>query len=81
MKVAKIFNKGQSQMILLPKRFRFAGSKVVIRKEVKDVILSSVPNDNDLKKFLDMPGYPDFTIERDFAQQLQTRDSISSELP
>lgn len=43
MQKAKLFANGNSQAVRLPKEFRFAGDFVYIRRQGKDVILSSTP--------------------------------------
>lgn len=74
METAKIFTTGRSQAIRLPKRFRFSGAEVAIRKEGANVILSPISKKSALEAFLALPGCPDFTVERDSAQQIQKRD-------
>jgi antitoxin VapB len=71
---AKIFKTGRSQAIRLPKRFRFSGTEVAIRKERNNVILSPISKKSALDAFLALPGCPDFAVERDSAQQVQTRE-------
>lgn len=44
METAKIFQNGRSQAIRLPKKFRFEGKEVFIRKEGPNVILSAKPD-------------------------------------
>ncbi|MBI5447152.1 MAG: AbrB/MazE/SpoVT family DNA-binding domain-containing protein [Gammaproteobacteria bacterium] len=44
MKIAKIFKNGQSQVIRLPKEFRFKGDKVYIKKWGKSALLVSPIN-------------------------------------
>ena len=39
MKRAKLFMNGRSQAVRLPKKFRFQGSEVIIRREGEPVIL------------------------------------------
>lgn len=74
METAKIFKTGRSQAIRLPKRFRFSGTEVAIRKVGNNIILSPVSKNSALEAFLALPGCPDFTVERDTAQEIQTRD-------
>ena len=74
METAKIFKTGRSQAIRLPKRFRFSGTEVAIRKVGNNIILSPVSKKSALEAFLALPGCPDFTVERDTAQEIQTRD-------
>jgi len=44
MQIAKIFNNGQSQAVRLPKKFRFSGKQVFIKKIDNMVILIPVEN-------------------------------------
>ncbi len=74
MDTAKIFKTGRSQAVRLPRRYRFAGSEVAIRKEGDCVILSPISKKKALEAFLALPCCPDFSIERDTAQQVQTRE-------
>lgn len=74
METAKIFKTGRSQAVRLPKRFRFSGDEVAIRKVGNDVILSPISKKSALEAFLALPGCPDFTVERDSAQQVQPRE-------
>lgn len=74
METAKIFKTGRSQAIRLPKRFRFSGTEVAIRKVGNNIILSPLSKKSALEAFLALPGCPDFTVERDTAQEIQTRD-------
>ena len=76
METAKIFKTGRSQAIRLPKRFRFSGTEVAIRKVGNNIILSPVSKKSALEAFLALPGCPDFTVERDTAQEIQTRDLL-----
>lgn len=74
MDTAKIFKTGRSQAVRLPKRYRFAGSEVLIRKEGNNVILSPISRKGALEAFLALPCCPDFSIERDTAQKAQKRE-------
>ena len=74
MDTAKIFKTGRSQAVRLPKHYRFSGSEVAIRKEGDCVILSPVSKKSALEAFLALPCCPDFSIERDTVQQVQTRE-------
>ena len=74
MDTAKIFKTRRSQAVRLPKRYRFSGSEVAIRKEGNCVILSPISRKAALEAFLALPCCPDFSIERDAAQQVQTRE-------
>ena len=74
MDTAKIFKTGRSQAVRLPKRYRFSSSEVAIRKEGNSVILSPISRKGALEAFLALPCCPDFSVERDQAQQVQTRE-------
>lgn len=77
MKIAKLFNNGQSQAVRLPKEFRFQGSKVYIKKIGNAAVLLPVndswtPLFDSLDKFSD-----DFATSRDQPEQ-QSREDIFS---
>ena len=74
MDTARIIKTGRSQAVRLPRRYRFSGSEVVIRKEGNNVILSPISRKDALEAFLALPCCPDFSIERDTAQQVQARE-------
>ena len=74
MDTAKIFKTGRSQAVRLPRRYRFSGSEVAIRKEGDNVILSPISKKGALEAFLALPCYPDFSIERNTVQQIQPRE-------
>ena len=74
METAKIFKTGRSQAVRLPKRFRFSGSEVAIRREGDNVILSPISKRGALEAFLALPCCPDFSVGRDPAQTVQTRE-------
>jgi antitoxin VapB len=61
---AKLFMHGRSQAVRIPKDYRFKGTKVKIRKDGDDVILSPLKKPSvDLDKFwaeLDALGAKDF---------------------
>lgn len=44
MKIAKLFQNGQSQAVRLPKEFRFKGEEVYIKKQGNAVILLPIKN-------------------------------------
>ena len=73
MDTAKVFRIGRSQAVRLPKRYRFSESEVAIRKEGENVILSPISKKGALEVFLALPCCPDFSIDRDPAQQAQVR--------
>ena len=74
MDTAKIFKTGRSQAVRLPRRYRFAGSEVAIRKDGDRVILSPISKKSALESFLALPCCPDFSIDRDQAQKIQPRE-------
>ena len=74
MDTAKIFKTGRSQAVRLPKRYRFDGSEVLIRKVGNNVILSPISKKEALEAFLALPCCPDFSTERETVQQVQTRE-------
>jgi antitoxin VapB len=75
MKIAKLFQNGQSQAVRLPKEFRFDGDEVYIKKTGNVVVLIPTKHSWDtllgsLDKFS-----PDFMSERNQPQQ-QTREDL-----
>lgn len=77
MKIAKLFQNGQSQAVRLPKEFRFEGEEVYIKKVGKVTILFPVKNPweplfDSIDKFSD-----DFMDTREQPEQ-QTREDIFS---
>lgn len=77
MKIAKLFQNGQSQAVRLPKEFRFEGGEVFIKKVGKMTILLPVKNPweplfDSVTKFSD-----DFMDSREQPEQ-QKRDDIFS---
>jgi antitoxin VapB len=75
MKIAKIFQTGQSQAVRLPKEFRFKDDQVFIKKVGNVVVLIPKSNSwnslvNSLNKFSD-----DFMAERN-QPKAQTRQSF-----
>jgi antitoxin VapB len=67
MDVAKVFNRGHSQMVRLPKEFRFNSDEVYISKHNGKVILSEKDKREDFKKALDgiFGCCPDLDVGRD----------------
>jgi antitoxin VapB len=51
MEIAKIFRNGKSQAVRLPKKFRFEGGEVYIKKIGNTVVL--IPKDNPWGSFLE----------------------------
>jgi antitoxin VapB len=77
MKIAKLFQNGQSQAVRLPKEFRFEGEEVFIKKTGNVVMLIPTTHSWDsllgsLDKFT-----PDFMSERNQPQQ-QSREDVFS---
>jgi antitoxin VapB len=77
MKIAKLFQNGQSQAVRLPKEFRFEGEEVFIKKVGKVTILLPIKNPwepllDSINKFSD-----DFMDSRDQPEQ-QKREEIFS---
>jgi antitoxin VapB len=77
MKIAKLFQNGQSQAVRLPKEFRFEGDEVFIKKVGQVTILLPVKNPwdvmfNSVNKFS-----KDFMDSREQPEQ-QERDDIFS---
>jgi len=64
MDIAKIFITGRSQAVRIPKKYRFKGNEVYIRKEEGKVILSEKPHKTWAEIFEDMPAFPDFDVNR-----------------
>lgn len=77
-RTAKLFTTGRSQAVRLPLEFRFEGTEVFVRRDLKtgDVILSSKPDSWDglfeLYGKEDLPD--DFMGPGDRHQQSQDRD-------
>lgn len=75
MDIAKIFKNGRSQAVRLPKKFRFEGSDVYVKK-FEDIVLL-IPKDskwNTLEKSLNYFS-DDFLKERN-QPQIQDRDDF-----
>ena len=65
MDIAKVFTTGRSQAVRLPKKYRFKGSEVYIRKEKGKVILSEKQQKTWAEIFRDFSGDPDFSVHRE----------------
>ncbi len=75
MKIAKLFQNGQSQAVRLPKEFRFRGESVFIKRMGKAIVLLPMNNPweplfDSLNKFSD-----DFMMERE-QPDIQKREDI-----
>ena len=68
MDIAKVENRGHSQIIRIPKKFHLKTSQVTISRRGGKIILSPVSQEDKLNAFLAVPPCPDFKIERDSAQ-------------
>lgn len=75
METAKIFRNGQSQAVRLPKKFRFEGNTVFIKKQGNAIVLLPLKNSweslfNSLDKFsddfMDNRAQPDQQSREDF---------------
>ena len=73
METAKVFMTGRSQAVRLPRKYRFEGTEVEIRRKGDSVILTPISKEDALKAFLAMPCCLDFEIERGAAQKIQKR--------
>ena len=74
MDIAKVVTSGRSQVVRIPRKFRFNTSQVKISRKGNQIILSPVSQEDKLKAFLAAPPCPDFKIERDSAQVVQKRE-------
>ena len=74
MEIAKVETRGHSQVVRIPRKFRFKTSQVKISRKGNQIILSSVSQEDKLNAFLAIPPCPDFTVERDSAQVVQNRE-------
>lgn len=74
MKIAKLFQNGQSQAVRLPKEFRFEGEEVFIKKVGKIIIL--LPMNNPWEPLLDSINKfsDDFMSKRDQPKQQKRED-------
>lgn len=75
MKIAKLFQNGQSQAVRLPKEFRFEGDEVYIKKSGNLIML--LPMNNPWDPLLDSLNKfsPDFMTTREQPAQ-QIRDDL-----
>ena len=65
MEIVKIENRGNSQIIRIPKKFHLKTSQVTISRRGGKIILSPVSQEDKLNAFLAIPPCPDFTVDRD----------------
>ncbi len=75
MEMAKLFQNGKSQAVRLPKKFRFRGDKVIIKKIGEAVIL--LPYDDAWQSLVESLKLfsPDFMETRDQPEQ-QKREGL-----
>jgi antitoxin VapB len=76
---AQLFFHGGSQAVRLPKEFRFQGTKVYVRREGNEVVLSAVPLPN-IDELLDALAdfEPGTSIVRELPTKQQQRPTIRS---
>ena len=74
MDIVKVVTSGRSQVVRIPRKFRFKTSQVKISRKGNQIILSPVSQEDKLNAFLAAPPCPDFKIERDSAQIVQKRN-------
>ncbi len=76
MDTATLFMNGGSQAVRLPKKFRFEGTRVIIKKIGSSIILTSYDDDpwRSLKESLDM--FPDDFMEDRNQPEMQERESL-----
>ena len=74
MEIAKVETRGHSQVVRIPRKFRFKTSQVKISRKGNQIILSPVSQEDKLNAFLAIPPCPDFTVDRDSAQVVQNRE-------
>jgi len=72
---AKIFKNGRSQAVRLPKKYRFEGDEVYIKKSGNTVVL--IPKDNPWKDvFESVKMFSDDFMETREQPPLETRESM-----
>jgi antitoxin VapB len=76
MKLAKLFQNGQSQAVRLPKEFRFEGSEVFIKRLSNSIVL--IPAKNSWQPLLDSLSMftDDFMTKRNQPIQQQKRGKL-----
>ena len=73
---AKIFTSGRSQAVRLPKKYRFTGNEVYIKKEKGKIILSEKPLNTWSEIFENFQGAPDFCIHRELLEDKPRKVNI-----
>lgn len=73
---AKLFKNGESQAVRLPKKFRFKGREVYIRKDGQNVILSPVEDSVERlwKSLMSFSG--DLQIKRNQPKSYDKRENL-----
>jgi Virulence-associated protein and related proteins len=72
--IAKIFKNGRSQAVRIPHKFRFNTMEVSVHQEGESLVLTPIKNKMTLDKFLAMPTFPDFEVERSSVQKVEKRN-------
>ena len=74
---AKIFMRGRSQAIRLPKEFRFQGTEVYLRRVGDDLVISSKPKPS-MQTLIDSLNQfePGLVLERNQPTQLDQRGDL-----
>lgn len=68
MDIAKVETHGYSQVVRIPRKYRFSASQVKISRNGDQIILFPVSQEDNLEAFLAAPPCPDFSVERDSVQ-------------
>jgi len=74
MEIAKVFKNGRSQAVRIPRKYRFSTDEVRIQKCGDQLILTPVTSEMTLEKFLAMPQFPDFELDRNAGLKDQERE-------
>ena len=74
MEIAKVFKNGRSQAVRIPRKYRFSTDEVRIQKRGDQLILTPVTSEMTLEKFLAMPPFPDFELNRTAGLKEQERE-------
>ena len=72
--ITKLFSNGRSQAVRIPKKYRFDSEYVSIQYQRGKLIISAYNPDVSLEKFLAMPKFPDFEVNRAAGQKKQKRE-------
>lgn len=74
MDIAKVFKNGRSQAVRIPRKYRFSADEVRIQKRGNQLILTPVTSEMTLEKFLALPKFPDFELDRTAGLKEQKRE-------